>query len=282
MIEFRVLGPLEVLRNGQQIEIGTGKRRALLAVLLLHANEVVSSDRLIDELWGEGAPATAAKILQGYVSQLRKLLADEAGGSMLVTRAPGYALRLEAGQLDAERFAALLGQARAVMAAGAAQEASLLLRDALALWRGPPFADFTFAPFAQEEIARLEELRRAAVEEHVEADLALGREQELVAELEALVARQPLRERLRGQLMTALYRCGRQAEALQVYQDARRALVHELGLEPGRALQKLEQAILQQDPSLDLVPAAVAAGAAAAEQPQERRSGGVFVGRQRE
>jgi DNA-binding SARP family transcriptional activator len=281
VIEFRVLGPLEVVRQGRVVEIGAGKKRALLAVLLLHAKEVVSTDRLIEEVWGERAPATAAKILQGYVSQLRKVLSDKAGGSILVTRPSGYALQLDAGQLDAERFTALLAQGRAAMAAGAPHDASMLLRDALALWRGPPLADFAFDSFAQDEIARLEELRLAAVEERVDADLALGREEDLVAELEALVARQPLRERLRGQLMTALYRCGRQAEALEVYQDARRALVHELGLEPGRRLQKLEQAILQQDPSLDFVPPPVAPRAAD-EQPAEQRSGDVFVGRQRE
>ncbi len=254
VIEFRVLGPLEVVRRGRPVEVGRGKKRALLAVLLLHANEVVSSDRLIDEIWGgEGAPATAPKIVQGYVSQLRKVLSDE-GSSILVTRSPGYALQLGPGELDAEHFVTLLGKGRAAMAAGAADDAATLLREALGLWRGPPLADFAYDSFATEEIARLEELRLSAVEERIDADLALGRQADLVPELETLVAHHPLRERARGQLMLALYRCGRQAEALQVYQEARRTLLAELGLEPGRALQQLEQAILQQDLSLDLHP----------------------------
>lgn len=283
MIEFRVLGPLEVVRRGRLLDIGGGRKRALLAVLLLHANEVVSSDRLIDEVWGDRPPATAPKIVQGYVSQLRKALSDDGGGSVLVTRTPGYVLRLEPGQLDAEHFVALLARGRAALAEGAAGDAEMLLREALELWRGPPLADFAFDSFAAEEIARLEELRLAAVEERIDADLALGRESDLVAELEAFVARHPLRERPRGQLMLALYRCGRQAEALQAYQDARRALLEELGLEPGRSLRQLEQAILQQDPSLDLAitptpPAEVTPSG----RRVERRAAGVFVGRERE
>jgi DNA-binding SARP family transcriptional activator len=296
LIDFRVLGPLEVVRQGRTLEIGAGKRRALLAVLLLHANEVVSTDRLIDDLWNERPPATAPKIVQGYVSQLRKVLAGETGrqdhsgegGSVLLTRPPGYVLLLEDGQLDAHRFEGLLGRARVALAADAAGEASTLLREALGLWRGAPLADFAFDSFAQEEIARLEELRLAALEERIDADLALGHAGDLVAELEALGARHPLRERLRGQLMVALYRCGRQAEALEVYQETRRVLVAELGLEPGRALQQLEQAILRQDPSLD----SLAPPAAAPERRSRSRSGdspapaqrdgGVFVGRERE
>jgi DNA-binding SARP family transcriptional activator len=284
------------VRQGCVLDIGAGKKRMLLAVLLLHANEIVSSDRLIDELWGVHPPATAPKILQGYVSQLRKVLANEAGGQdpaaaggVLVTRPPGYALQLERGRLDADHFADLLARGRAALAADAPHDASLLLNQALGLWRGAPLADFTFDSFAQEEIARLEELRLAALEERIDADLALGREADLVAELEALVARHPLRERLRGQLMVALYRCGRQAEALQVYQDTRGVLVAELGLEPGKGLQQLEQAILRHDPSLDLPqqPAApsgpAADGLSAIGRPAPaRRSGGVFVGRERE
>ena len=283
VIEFRVLGPLEVMRGGRLVEIGRGRKRALLAILLLHANEVVSSDRLIDEVWGERAPATAPKILQGYVSQLRKVFSDADGGSVLVTKPPGYVLRLEPGQLDVEHFVALLGKGRAALADGAAGDAAMLLREALELWRGPPLADFAFDSFATEEIARLEELRLSAVEERIEADLALGRQADLVAELEAFVARHPLRERARGQLMLALYRSGRQAEALQVYQDGRRTLVEELGLEPGRALQQLEQAILQQDPSLDLARAPTRpAEAPPSGRTLERRAPDVFVGRERE
>jgi DNA-binding SARP family transcriptional activator len=295
LIEFRVLGPLEVVRQGRALEIGAGKQRALLGVLVLHANEVVSTDRLIDELWGERAPATAPKIVQGYVSRLRKLLAGEtgrrdpgSGGGILLTRPPGYVLRVEEGQLDADRFAALLAKARAALASNAAHDASILLREALDLWRGPPLADFAFDSFAQEEIARLEELRVAALEERIDADLALGRQGDLVAELEALVARNPLRERPRAQLMIALYRCGRQAEALQAYQETRRALVDELGLEPSRALQQLEQAILRQDPSLDLVPPPATPSKPGAEPSSidhpapEHQPGSVFVGRERE
>ena len=182
-MEFHVLGPLEIVRHGRTLELGAGKQRTLLAMLLLHANEVVSTDRLIDALWGEQAPATAPKIVQGYVSRLRKVLdagherPDRAAarGGILLTRSPGYVLRVEEGQLDADRFATLLARARTALARGAAHEAATLLRDALDLWRGPPLADFGFDTFAQEEIARLEELRLAAVEERIEADLALGR-----------------------------------------------------------------------------------------------------------
>ena len=262
------------------MEVGRGRRRALLAVLLLHANEVVSSDRLIDELWGERAPATAPKILQSYVSQLRKALADEGGGSILVTRSPGYALQLEPGELDADRFVTLLAKGRAAMAAEAADDAATLLREALGLWRGPPLADFAYDSFAAEEIARLEELRLSAVEERIDADLALGRQADLVPELETFVAHHPLRERPRGQLMLALYRCGRQAEALHVYQEARRTLLAELGLEPSRALQLLEQAILQQSLSLDLQPQPTQATEFAAGM--ERQPADDFVGRKRE
>ena len=283
VIEFRVLGPLEVVRQGRLLEIGGGRRRALLAVLLLHANEVVSSDRLIDEVWGDRAPATAPKIVQGYVSQLRKVLSHEGGGSVLVTKPPGYVLRLEPGQLDVEHFVALLGKGRAALAGGAAGDAAMLLREALELWRGAPLADFAFDPFATEEIVRLEELRLSAVEERIDADLALGRHADLVAELEAFVVRHPLRERPRGQLMLALYRSGRQAEALQVYQDARRTLVEELGLEPGRSLQQLEQAILRQDASLDLVQtSARPTEVTTSGRGVERRVADVFVGRERE
>jgi DNA-binding SARP family transcriptional activator len=285
-MEYRVLGPLEVVRQGRTLELGSGKQRTLLAALLLHANEVVSTDRLIDALWGERAPATAPKIVQGYVSQLRKLLAgasESRDGGVLLTRSPGYVLRLDDGQLDADRFTALLAKARAALAASAPLEASTLLREALGLWRGPPLPEFAFDSFAQEEIARLEELHVAALEERIDADLALGRQVELVTELEALVARHPLRERPRGQLMLALYRCGRQAEALQAYQDTRRVLVDELGIEPSRELAQLEQALLRQDPALDLVvPAGVPPAAAVDVAAPARRDADVFVGRKRE
>jgi DNA-binding SARP family transcriptional activator len=243
-MEFRILGPLEVIEDGHALPLGGTKPRALLACLLLRANQVVSMDRLIEELWPDAAPRTAAKTIQVYVWKLRK----ELGEGRLVTRPPGYLLRVDSSELDLTRFEALLEEARGVDPKRAAEH----LCEALTLWRGQPLADLAYEPFAQTDIARLEELRLAALEERIEADLATGRHRELVGELEALVAEHPLRERLRGQLMLALYRSGRQAEALEVYQVARRTLVEELGLEPSAALQRLEKAILQQDRSLDL------------------------------
>jgi DNA-binding SARP family transcriptional activator len=247
-MEFRILGPLEVSDEGGQVSLGGGKPRALLAVLLLHPNEVVSADRLIDELWGEDLPKRAAAALRVNVSRLRKALAQD----VLATRAPGYVIRVEPEELDLHRFERLVDEGRSLLARDLPADASERLRDALSLWRGPALADFAYASFAQTAIARLEEIRLAAVELRIDADLALGRHDELVGELEALVAEHPLRERLRGHLMTALYRSGRQAEALDAYKDARRALVDELGIEPSTALQELERAILRQEPALNL------------------------------
>ena len=232
-----MLGPLEVASSRRRLEIGTGKPAALLALLLVRANEVVSTDQLIEGLWGERPPKSAPKLLQGYVSHLRRALADlpwdeNPGGGGLLTRPSGYVLRIEPDQLDAERFRSLVGQARAAIASGDPGAASLIFRQALDLWRGAPLADFAYEAFAQEEITRLEELRLMALEERIEVDLALGRQAELIGELEALIARHPLRERLRAQLMLALYRCDRQSEALQAYHEARQLLVAELGLEP--------------------------------------------------
>jgi DNA-binding SARP family transcriptional activator len=287
-IEFRVLGPLEVSRGGRALTIA-GKPAALLALLLVHANEVVSTDRLIDGLWGNTPPKSAAKLVQGYISHLRRLLTigsnEEGGdGGPLLTRPSGYILRLEQGQVDADRFRTLFDQARAALADGGAEVAVQILGDALDLWRGPPFADFAYQPFAQDEIARLEELRLIALEEQVEASLALGRHAPLVGELEALIAHHPLRERLRAQLMVALYRCDRQSEALRAYQDARRLLVEELGLEPSRRLRDLEQAVLRQDPALDWSPRPRAVPGAADPGQQVSRDGvgSVFVGREQE
>ncbi len=243
-MEFHILGPFEVVEHGRPIELGGGRQRALLALLALHAGEALSSDRLIDELWGEQPPETATKIVQVYVSQLRKALGRE---GVLVTRPPGYLLRLEPGALDLHRFERLVAEARHAEPALAAAK----LREALSLWRGSPLADFAYESFAQGEIARLEELRLAALEDQVEADLVLGRAAEVISQLESLVAAHPLREQPRGQLMLALYRTGRQAEALEVYRQGRRLLDEELGLEPGEALQQLERAILQHDPALD-------------------------------
>jgi predicted ATPase/DNA-binding SARP family transcriptional activator len=230
-MEFRVLGPLEVLEDGRQVELGGAKQRALLAILLLHANEVVSSDRLIEAMWDEQPPETAQKALQVYVSRLRKAL----GKQRLETKARGYRLRLAEGELDLERFRRL---------------AENRPREALGLWRGEPLSEFAYQRFAQTEIARLEELRLSCVERRIEQDLEDGRHAALVGELEPLVREHPLRERLRAHLMLALYRSGRQAEALEAYRDARRVLTEELGLEPTDELKQLQRAILAHDPSL--------------------------------
>jgi DNA-binding SARP family transcriptional activator len=228
-----------VVADGDPLQLGGARQRAVLALLLTRRSEVVSVDRLIEELWAGEPPRTAANTLQYYISQLRKIL----GADRILTRSPGYTIRLEPGELDLERFERLVERGDADS-----------LREALALWRGPALADLAYEPFTQVEIARLEELRLAALEERIDADLALGRHAQLVGELEALVLQHPLRERLRGQLMLALYRSGRQAEALAAYQDVRRALVAELGIEPGSDLQRLERAMLAQDSSLDLEP----------------------------
>ena len=246
MVEFWILGPLEVVEHDGPLVLGGPKQRALLAILLLHRGEVVSTDRLSDELWGERPPASAAKTVQAYVSNLRRALGD----GLLVTRGHGYVLQAERGQLDLDRFEALVAEGRAALGEGDAQGASERLREALALWRGPPLADLAYEPFAQAEVARLEEERLAALEDRIDADLALGRHAALVGELGALVREHPLRERLLAQLMLALYRSGRQADALERYQQARRRLTDELGIEPGRELQELERAILNQDSEL--------------------------------
>ena len=246
-MEFRILGPLEVRDGNRLVPLGGPRQRAVLAVLLTRANEVVSTDRLTEELWGDEPPGKAANVLQTYVSHLRK----ELGPDVLLTRAPGYLVQIEPNQLDLHRFERLLDEARAE----SPERAAVILREALALWRGPALADFAYEAFAHAEIVRLEELRLAALERRIEADLALGRDTELVGELEGLVVRHPLRERFRGQHMLALYRSGRQAEALEAYQATRRTLVDELGIDPSPTLQELERAILRQDASLDLPPA---------------------------
>jgi YVTN family beta-propeller protein len=248
VIEFRVLGSFEVVGHDGPVALGAPKQRALLAMLLLHRGEAVSSDRLIDELWGEQSPASANKIVQGYVSNLRKALDD----GLLLTEGRAYALRIEPGQLDVDRFDALVARGREELEQGEVSTAAAVLREALGMWRGPPLADFVYEPFAQAEIARLEESRLAVLEDRIDADLASGEHTRLVGELEALVREHPLRERLRAQLMLALYRSERQADALQAYRDARRELIEGLGLEPGRALQELERSILAHDPRLDL------------------------------
>jgi len=242
-VEFRVLGPLEVSKGGAELALGGPRQRALLAFLLLHANELVGRERIVDCLWGERPPESAANAIQVAVHGLRRVL----GAERLETRGTGYTLRTELGELDLERFRQLVLRARPARPAEAAEA----LREALPLWRGPPLADLPDAPFTRTEAGRLEEERLAAVEACVEAELALGRHAELIPELERLVPEHPFRERLRLQQMLALYRSGRQAESLEAYASARRTLVDELGVEPGPALQELERAILRQDPALE-------------------------------
>jgi DNA-binding SARP family transcriptional activator/ABC-type branched-subunit amino acid transport system substrate-binding protein len=245
-LDFLVLGPLEVRHGERPLALGGTRQRSVLAILLLRRGETVSSDRLIDELWGEHPPADAQTALQQHVSRLRKALEPHA---VLVTRAPGYVLEISPEQLDLERFRGLVEQGRGELD-GAPEAAARTLRRALALWRGPPLADLANEPFAAEASRALEEERLAALETRIDADLACARHAELVGELTALVRANPLRERLRGQLMLALYRSGRQSEALDAYSDARQTLVSELGLEPGPELQQLQQAILSHDQSL--------------------------------
>jgi DNA-binding SARP family transcriptional activator len=242
-VEFRILGPLEVVDRGRQITLGGSRQRALLALLLTRANEVVSTDRLIDELWGAEPPTTPANALQYHVSQLRKALAPS---DVIVTREPGYLIRVGRDELDLLRFERLVAEAELATPDRAAEA----LREALGLWRGPPLADLADQPFVQSEIRRLEEVRLAALEQRVEVDLALGRHVQVIPELETLVREHPFRERLRAALMRALYGAGRQAEALNVYRETRQTLVDELGIEPSPTLQELERAILRQDPAL--------------------------------
>src|SRR5215208_4114453 len=229
-MDFRILGPLEALDGARHVALGGRKRRAVLAVLLLHPNETLETERLIDELWGESPPAHALKTLQVHVSRLRKELAP----GVLVTREHAYELQVDVDELDAHRFEALLEDARGELAAGHPDRALAALERSLALWRGPPLADLAYEPFAQTEIARLEDLRVAAIEQSIEAKLELGRHGEA----------------LHAQLMLALYRAERQADALQAYQNARMRLVEDLGIEPGTRLRELERAVLAQDESL--------------------------------
>ena len=245
-LEFRLLGPLEVRRHGTLIDLGPPKQRAVLAVLLLHQNRVVPTARLIDELWGDAPPETARSALQGYVAGLRKGLGD--GQATLSTRAPGYQLQIAPGALDLDRFEQLCAAGRA-SDDPAVRSASL--RDALALWRDTPLGEFDGDPFAAGAAEHLEERRLAALEERIDADLALGRHASLITELDALIVEHPYRERFRAQLMLALYRAGRQADALAAYRNARAAFASGLGLEPGPELRSLERAVLAQDPALD-------------------------------
>ena len=274
-MEFRILGPLEVVDERDHIPLGPEKQRAVLALLLLDANHAVPVERLIDGLWGGGAPKRAVKAIHTYVSRLRRVVP----GERLRTRPPGYAIELESDELDLHRFERLLAEGQRALGVGEARTASATLQSALALWRGPPLAEFAGEPFGAAEGGRLEELHLLALETRVEADLALGRHAEVVGELERLVSEHRLRERFWSQLMLALYRSGRQVEALTVYRDGRSFLVDQLGIEPSRALHDLEGAILRQDPSLDLAPEP-ASKAAVRVRPE--REPGPFVGREEE
>jgi DNA-binding SARP family transcriptional activator len=251
-MDFRILGPIEVLDSGRRLPLPSGRGRALLALLALQAGEPVSADRLIDELWGEDPPLTARTVVHGLVSRLRRVLephrANQPSRVVLETLGSGYRLAIEPEAVDAHRFKRLIDEARGAPAEVRAAKFSA----ALTLWRGPALADFAYEPFAQRAIIALDELRTQAIEDRIEADLALGRAADLVPELEQLIQEHPFRERLRGSLILALYRSGRQADALQAYRDARSLLVEELGLEPGPALRELETAILRQDPVLDV------------------------------
>ena len=251
MLEFRLLGPLEVAGDRGLISLGGPRQRATLAILLLSANRVVSIDRLADDLYSGAPPVTAVTQVQRQVSDLRKALGS---ASVIETRSPGYVIRLTPEQLDLGRFERLTEEARRAFVGGDARLAAELLREALAVWRGAPLADLAFEPFAQSAIGRLEEIRLLALEQRIDAELAIGRHAELIGELEQLVFDEPLREHLRGQLMLALYRSGRQAEALDVCAKARATLVDEFGIELSPALRDLERAILNQDPSLELRP----------------------------
>jgi DNA-binding SARP family transcriptional activator len=276
-VEFVILGPLEARDDGRRLALGGPKQRAVLAMLLLDANRPVSRDRLIDWLWGESPPRSAAHTLDDYVSRLRRAL----GAERIERRPGGYLIRVEPGELDLDRFEVLLEQGRSAAAAGDAAQASVVLGQALGLWCGRALADLESEPFAAPESERLEERRLLAVEGRIEAELALGRGEELVVELERLVAEHPFRERLLGLVMLSLYRAGRQADALAAYQGGRRRLAAELGLEPGQALRELEQAILCQDPSLDL-PSRAAVAMRRRRALIGARTTGVFVGRERE
>jgi DNA-binding SARP family transcriptional activator len=246
-VEFRILGPLEVRSGGRRIEVARARPRALLATLLLSAGELVSTERLIDGIWGESAPASADQLVRVYVSQLRKLFGEEA---TIATRVPGYVLERGDGAIDARRFEELLAQARRARDDRRLPEAVAAYDQALGLWRGGLLADTPLEGEASVRAARLEALRLSALDERADALLELGRHLELIPELEQRVAAEPARERVHAQLMLALYRAGRQADALKVYRDARRYLAEELGLEPGPELRELERGILRQDPGL--------------------------------
>ena len=249
-MEFRILGPLEVVENGNPIALGTLKERLVLGVLLLHANEFVSRERLIDDLWGEAPPPTARKAVNVYLSKLRKTLGRD-GNDPIATASGGYRLRVEPEMLDAARMQLLVAEARDLVSKGELQRAADSFGDALSLWRGPTLAGLQLEARGRDEVAQLDELRLAVLMDRIDCELALGRQEQVLGELNVLVREHPLRERLRAQQMLALYRAERQAEALEAYGEARRTLVDDLGIEPSEALQRLQQAILRHDRSLE-------------------------------
>jgi ABC-type transport system substrate-binding protein/DNA-binding SARP family transcriptional activator/streptogramin lyase len=251
-LEFGILGPLEVKAGGAPVRVGGPRQRALLALLLCHANRVVSRDQLIDELLSDQPDRSAEPMLRVQISRLRKVLADGDAAPRLIARPPGYSLRVEDGELDLQVFEQRVTDGRHALVQGDPGRAAVLLREAESLWRGRPLADLEFEQFARFEIQRLEAFRLAAVEDRIEADLALGRHGPVCPELEQLVAEHPLRERLRGQLMLALYRSGRQADALETYRAGHSLLAEELAVEPGPQLKQLQLAVLGQDAALDL------------------------------
>lgn len=248
-MEFRVLGPLEVVEQGRSVPLARTKERMVLALLLLRANELVSCDRLIDELWGERAPATARHTVESYISRLRATLTAGAG-ELIESRAGGYVINVAPEQLDSECFERLLEEGERALEGGSVEDADAKLREALALWRGDVLSDLVFEPLPAAEVARLEELRLVAIEAQVEAALALGHDGQLVARLHSLVSRYPLRERLRAQLMLALYRAGRQADAIDLYVRGKELLAEQLGVDPDPELQRLYSRILGHDATL--------------------------------
>ncbi len=262
-MEFQILGPLEVVEGGRVLPLGGEKQRAALAMLLIHRNAVVSRGHLIEGIWGETPPVSAGPTLDTYVSRLRKVLPADGVGPRLVTRPPGYRLRVEDGELDLQRFEGLLDRAESALGSGDQRTAGQVLREALSLFRGPPLEDLARAPFAQAEVGRLEELRLGALERRLDSDLETGKHAEVVGELESLVVRLPFREGFWTQLMVALYRSGRQGDALMAFDRARRTLTEELGVDPGQPLQRLQKRILRQDPALEIVGAATGSAATA-------------------
>jgi len=252
-LEYRLLGPVAALRGDESLDLGGYRQRALFALLLINANEVVSTDRIVDELWGESAGKDRQNALWVGVSRLRSALEPDrekrSDGTILVTRQPGYMLSVDADDVDANRFEALAREGRALLETDPGAGA-LVLNEALGLWRGHALEEFTYEPFATAAVGRLEEMRLAAVEDRVDADLRIGRAGELVGELEGLVRQHPLRERLAGQLMLALHLSGRQGDALRAFGALRARLVEELGLEPSAEISKLEERILLDDPEL--------------------------------